>query len=556
MPPFLEQAKRQLLAIPVSRRISMLAVLIAAGVGLQYFVAWQKDRGFKPIYSGLGAEDAGQVTQRLKEGGIEYRLSENGSSILVPEQKIPELRLEMANAGIPRTGRIGFELFDKTSFGATDFAEHVNYRRAVEGELERSVMSLAEVENARVHVTFPKDSIYTETRQPAKASVLLKLRTGVTLSPQSVSAVTHLVASAVENLSPGQVSVLDMRGRLLNKPKRTGNEGEEASEATLELQQRIEKELLGKIQSTLAPLLGEEKFRAAVSVECDRNSGEENSEVVDPDKSVLLSSQSTTDSGKGPSAGGVPGPSPNAAMAAAGSPSTAATTTRKTESNTYQNSKTVRHIKLAQGAITSLSISILMDQEVKWEKKDGAMQRVLVPPSPETIKIIRELITGVSGFKKDRGDQLIVESLPFESTVNAPPPEEKVAAKPAPVKQKVFQLPATPEQAIRDPFVLGAAGGLVLVLATGAFFLWRRSKQKSKKKVAASLATKAIAGGAESHPLLSGSNSDKLAGPAPVDALEAASSPDLIEMVRREVVANPAVFAGVIEEWLAETGAK
>jgi flagellar M-ring protein FliF len=554
MPPFLEQAKRQLLAIPVSRRISMLAVLIAAGVGLQYFVGWQKDRGFKPIYSGLGAEDAGQVTQRLKEGGIEYRLSENGSSILVPEQKIPELRLEMANAGIPRTGRIGFELFDKTSFGATDFAEHVNYRRAVEGELERSVMSLAEVENARVHVTFPKDSIYTETRQPAKASVLLKLRTGVTLSAQSVGAVTHLVASAVENLSPGQVSVLDMRGRLLNKPRRAGNEGEEASEATLELQQRIEKELLGKIQSTLSPLLGEEKFRAAVSVECDRNSGEENSEVVDPDKSVLLSSQSTTDSGKGASGGGVPGPSATPPSAV---PPTAATTTRKTESNTYQNSKTVRHIKLAQGAITSLSISILMDQEVRWEKKDGAMQRVLVPPSPETIKIIRELITGVSGFKKDRGDQLIVESLPFESTVNAPPPEEKVAAKPVTGNQTLFQLPATPEQAIRDPRMLGAVGGLVLVLAMCVFFVRRRIKQNRKKKLAAALATKPIAGGADSHPLLSGSNLDKhAAGGGAVGSLEPASNPDLIEMVRREVVANPAMFAGVIEEWLAETGAK
>jgi flagellar M-ring protein FliF len=555
MPPILEQLKQQFLAISLGRRLLMLGILVAAGIGIQSFVGWQKERGLKPIYSGLSAEDAGQVTQKLKESGVEYRLGESGSSILVPEERIPELRLEMATAGIPRTGRIGFELFDRTSFGTTDFAEHVNYRRAVEGELARSVMALSEVEDARVHVTFPKDSIYTESRQAAKASVLLKLRPGVTLAPPSVSAVTHLVSSAVEGLSPDQVSVLDMRGRLLNKPRRgSATEGEEASELTLELQQRIEKELLLKIQATLTPLLGEDKFRSAVSVECERNSGEESAETFDPDKSVLVSSQSSIDSIRSPgAASGTPGVAANQP----GSTPTAATlpsTSRKTETNSYQTSRTVRKMKLSQGAISSLSISVLLDQGVRWEKSGSGMQRVLIPPSPDTIKVIRELISGVTGLKKERGDQLIVESLPFESTMNAEPPPQPAlppANKQAP-GVTVFGVAMTPETAMRDPRVLGATGALVLLLAGGVFLLMRSAKRKRGNRIAAEAAARALPSGKGLAVLDTALSGDRQIGASEPAQEEA----DLLESARREVQSNPEVFASVIQIWLAEVEAK
>ena len=142
--------------------------------------------------------------------------------MLVPSAKLAELRLGMAAAGLPKTGRIGFELFDKMNLGATEFTEHINYRRALEGELERSVMSLAEVEQARVHLTFPKDSVFLEAQQPAKASVLVKTRPGARLAPQNVVAIYHLVASAVEGLAPDAVSVLDMNGNLLSRPRAPG----------------------------------------------------------------------------------------------------------------------------------------------------------------------------------------------------------------------------------------------------------------------------------------------------------------------------------------------
>src|SRR5271157_4018905 len=171
----------------------------------------------------------------MKETGTQFRLSEDGTSVLAPSARVAELRLQMAAAGLPKSGRIGFELFDKANFGASEFAEQVNYHRAIEGELERSVMSIREVEQARVHVTPPKESLYTESRQPAKASVLVKLRTAAALSPQNVAAICQLAASAVEGLSADMVSVIDTNGNLLNRARANASgDAAEGSEAALD----------------------------------------------------------------------------------------------------------------------------------------------------------------------------------------------------------------------------------------------------------------------------------------------------------------------------------
>ena len=258
---------------------------------------WQKESGFKPLFTGLAPEDASGIVQKLKESGVDYRLPESGGSVLVQSSRLAELRLTMAAAGLPKSGRIGFELFDKTNLGATEFTEHVNYRRALEGELERSVTSLAEVEQARVHLTFPKDSVFLDAQQPAKASVLVKIRPGMRLAPQNVQAINHLVASAVEGLSPDAVSVLDMNGNLLGRPRAAASlDSGEPSEAVLDYRHKVEADLLAKVNSTLEALLGPDKFRAGVSVECDFSGGEESAEVFDPAHSVMLSSQRTEDS--------------------------------------------------------------------------------------------------------------------------------------------------------------------------------------------------------------------------------------------------------------------
>src|SRR5882762_557907 len=163
------------------QKVSLALAVVLVIAGLFGLVRWNRERDFRPLYTGVAPEDAGAVVAKLKESGTDYRVTDGGATILVPSGKVAEIRLQMAALGLPKSGRIGYELFDKTNFGVTDFTEQVNYHRALEGELERSVMALAEVEQARVHITFPKESVFLETRQPAKASVLVKLRAGARL---------------------------------------------------------------------------------------------------------------------------------------------------------------------------------------------------------------------------------------------------------------------------------------------------------------------------------------------------------------------------------------
>src|SRR5580698_8185159 len=321
----MDQFKRLLASLSVSQRWTILIAGLLAAAGFYEFSHWQTESGFRPLYNSLSTEDASVVVQKLKESGTPYRLSSNNGTISVPEDKVAELRLEMAGAGVPKSGRIGFEIFDKTNFGMTDFAEHINYRRALEGELERSVMSISQVEQARVHISFPQESVFTEARQPAKASVLVKIRAGDALPDSAVPAITNLISSAVEGLAPESVSVLDMRGNLLNRAKRSNATGEDLSDSALEYRHKVEQDLTAKLNSTLEPLVGAGRFRAAVSADCDLTSGEQSEESFDPTHSVMVSSQTTQDTStttRVPE--GVPGTNSHLPEGAAKSPANAA----------------------------------------------------------------------------------------------------------------------------------------------------------------------------------------------------------------------------------------
>jgi flagellar M-ring protein FliF len=402
--------KKILANLSIRQRISIAVVAVLVCWGLYVLVRHQREADFKPLFTGVAAEDAAAIVQKLKESGVEYRLQESGGAVLVPSARLAELRITLAAAGLPKTGRIGFELFDKMNLGATEFTEHVNYGRALEGELERSVMSLAEVEQARVHLTFSKDSVFLESQQPAKASVLIKVRPGARVAPQNVLAIAHLVASAVEGLSPDAVSVLDTRGNLLSRPKAAGSlDGPEPSEAGIDYRRKIENDLLAKVNSTLEPLLGANRFRAGVSVECDFSGGEQSEEVFDPTRSVMASSQRTEDSTGSNGANGVPGTSSNlprpTSRPGAG---TGKTVARTTENITYQTSRTVKKTRLPAGAVKKISLAVLVDQEVNWEKDGAGLKRTLVPPTPEKMKVIRDLVAGVTGLTPGRGDQLVI----------------------------------------------------------------------------------------------------------------------------------------------------
>ncbi|MBI2687127.1 MAG: flagellar M-ring protein FliF [Acidobacteria bacterium] len=470
---YLLQLREMFLRLPVRQRIGvgMAAVLISGLIfGLRY---WQTERSFKPLFQDLSGEDAGMVLARLKESGTEVRLENGGKTIKVPAERVDELRIQMASAGLPKSGRIGFELFDKANFGTSEFAEQVNYHRAVEGELERSVMSLQEVESARVHVTFPRQSLFLENRQPAKASVLLKLKPGANLSKQNIQAITHLASSAVDGLPPDNVSVLDMRGNLLNKARKEGEPEDEPSKPLIEYRERMEQGLREKIRATLEPLLGPEGFRSAISLECDAASGDQSEETFDPSKSVMVNSQRSEDGSTPASANGVPGTASNLPrpasrpVGAAGGP-----LYRRSENTTFQTSRVIRHIKFPQGQVKRLSVSVLLDYTVKMENG----KRTIEPPPPERLRAIKDIVAAAVGFQQERGDQLIVEALPFDATRTPFPPVTD--ARPAPVRSRL-QLPATVPDWLRIPleghlnwFVEQSwVPGVVVALVCGLLFL-------------------------------------------------------------------------------------
>ncbi len=472
------QLKKLLASLSISQRVSILLVAVVVGAGLFYFSRWRSESDLRPLYTALETEDAGAVVQRLKESGTRYRLSEDGRTVLVPSAQVAELRLSLAATGLPRKGRIGYELFDKTDFGATEFTEQVNFRRALEGELERSVMCLSAVEQARVHLTFAKDSVFLQTRQPAKASVMVKLKLGSRLTPQNVMAVTNLVASAVEGLAPEAISVLDMQGNLLNRPRRQADpESEQASEATLEYRQALERDLVAKINMTLEPLLGPEKVRASAALDCDFSSGEQSEETFDPTRSVMVTSQKTDETSGAGGASGVPGTASNLPRPTSQPVTSQGRLSRQTENITYQSSRMVRRTRLPQGTVKRMSVAVLVDYDVKWAKTGAVMRRTVEAPSAEKLTAIRSLVTAAVGLNSERGDQLILESLPFESTLNQEEPASPPASPRSPLPVWVEQL-GGPQKVL---YLAAMAAGLLLLLVSAAIWLTRRKRRRAFK---------------------------------------------------------------------------
>jgi flagellar M-ring protein FliF len=544
-----------------TQRIWIVIAVIGVIGGLTWVNHWNDERDFKPLFSGLADEDAGALVTKLHEAGVEYRLASGGSTILVPSEKVAEARLQMASAGLPKSGRIGFELFDKANFGASEFTEQVNYHRAIEGELERSVMSIREVETARVHLTLAKDSLYSEARQPAKASVLVKLRHAAALSPQNIAAICQLTASAVPGLSADQVSLVDTAGNLLNRPRPNAPDGAENSEASLDYRKSIEQGIQNKIASTLEPLLGPDHFRIGVSADVDLTSGEQSEEVFDPAKSVMVTSQRSEDGPALPTASGVPGIASNLPNPTSKPATGVSNYARHTENVSYQSSRLVKHTRLPQGSLKKLSLSILVDHSLRWE---GA-KRIVEPPSAEKLKVIHDLVAAATGLDTARGDQLVVDAFPFESTLSAEPSSA------APVVTQVIAspLPAWLQKLMAQKnfaIIAGVGAGAMLFLVVG--FLVVLSKMRKKKQVVAELAAKAIeTTKAASGPTVADAQKDledRMAGQIGEQARKDAEAmlqlklPEVqtkkTEVIKKHIAAeakkDPTAMAQVVRTWL------
>jgi flagellar M-ring protein FliF len=543
------------------QRIWLAAAVLAVVGGIVALARWNEERDFKPLFTGLAAEDAGALVGKLRESGIDYRLAENGSTILVASGRVAEARLQMAAQGLPKSGRIGFELFDTANFGASEFTEQVNYHRAIEGELERSVMSIREVEQARVHITFAKDSLYTEARQAAKASVLVKLRTAAPLSPLNVAAICQLTASAVPGLSADQVSVVDTNGNLLNRPRATYGDGADATEAALDYRKGVERDVQSKIAATLEPLLGTDHFRIGVSADVDITSGEQSEEVFDPQKSAMVTSQRTEDGPALPSASGVPGTASNLPRPTSRPSTGSSNYARHTENVSYQTSRLVKRTKLPQGTVKRLSLAVLVDHSLRFE----GSRRIVEPPSAEKLKVIRDLVTAATGLDTNRGDQLAVEAFPFESTLTAEPVTVTApAAPPAPLP-----LPPWLQKLMGNKNFTALAGigaGAVLALITGLRIVMRRMR---KTKITAD-AVAALEGGGPKQDASSPASAERTveARIAEQQALQAKQEAEalmslkfpavttkktdvLVKHIAGEAKKDPEAMAHVVRSWLS-----
>ncbi|HUJ41864.1 MAG TPA: flagellar basal-body MS-ring/collar protein FliF, partial [Candidatus Acidoferrales bacterium] len=281
MDRILEQVLAFLRGLSTTQKLLLAGTLVVVAVVLYAFVRLFGAAEYKNLYTGLDPTDTEKIISRLAAENISYQVSSDGTSLSVPADKLDRVRVEMAQQNLPHTGRIGFELFDKPNWSSSDFSERVNYQRALEAELERTIETMDTVESARVHLVLPHESLFTSEERPAKAAVVVKLRTQRN-ADETVNAIANLVASAWENLSPADVTVVGADGRLpLNKGHRDGT-GTRVDLGDLETT------LAERIVDTLAPVVGADHVKSSVTIEYDSNSGETTQEQYDPNAVATL----------------------------------------------------------------------------------------------------------------------------------------------------------------------------------------------------------------------------------------------------------------------------
>jgi len=417
--PLFAQIKQLNERLTLNQKISILALAaaITTGVGLMVYFMGQEE--YQTLYSGLSAEEASTVVSRVKDLKVPYQLADAGRNIRVPQPRIDELRIQLASEGLPQSGKIGFEIFDKTNLGMTEFLEKISYKRALEGELARTILSLKEVSQARVHLVLPKESLFQEKSEPTKASVVIKLNAGKQISDMMVSGIVHMVSSAVEGLNPQNVTVVDIAGRMLSAKQ--GNAEESLTATQLELKGRYEKELKLKVVNILEPVVGEGRVKADTWVTLNFNRSEQTEEKYNPQETPIRSQQKSEEQVLPASTGpaGVPGTSSNQATPAPTftpiNGRAQSSSTKRSETTNFEISKLVRHTVEPVGGVRKLSVAVIVDDAVKLEKgADGSTVKKTTPRSADELKKIRDLISSAVGFDATRGDQLTVENIAFE----------------------------------------------------------------------------------------------------------------------------------------------
>ena len=404
-------------------RLGALVLVAALSVGFFGFITQRiATPGFALLYGGLDAKDSGEMVQKLEAMNVAYELKSEGAAIMVPIDQVARLRMLLANDGLPHGGSVGYEIFDKSdTFGTSSFVENVNQVRALEGELSRTISSINLVQSARVHLVLPRREIFTRERQMPSASIVLKLRSAERLNPQQVAAVQHLVASAVPDLTPARVSVVDTDGNLLARGG--GDDGAQSPSSTEEMRVNYENRLSSKLEELLDRTVGPGKSRVDVHVDMDFDRITTNSESYDPNGQVVRSTQTVAESndsadGSASQAVSVSTAVPNAQAAGAGPTNTNRTKgSHSEETVNYEITKTVRNQVRETGQVLRQTVAVLVDGTYTTAQ-DGT--RKYEQRSPDDMKQLTALVRSAIGYDEKRGDALDVVNLRF-APVDEPP---------------------------------------------------------------------------------------------------------------------------------------
>jgi flagellar M-ring protein FliF len=354
---------------------------------------------YTTLYSGLSQEDASKVIEYLGNQKIQYKIDDNGQTIKVPKEKVYEMRLALAGKGIPSSGVIGYEIFDKTTMGMSEFMQKLNFKRALEGELARTIQQQEGIVAARVHISIPQKTIFKEEEKSPTASVVLKLRASSAPTKENIQSIVNLLCGSIEGLQPGKVSIIDTKGRILN------NEGEDgplafASSKQYEIKKSVENYLVKKAQSILDNIVGVGNAMVQVNADLNFDQVEKTMENYDPESQVAISEQTTKTNNQGKIKN-----------------DTTAASNENTLTN-YEISKTIEKVMSSSGNIKRLSVAAVINDLAKEVKKGDKKEIVYEPRQPEQIKKLEDLIKNAVGLDPQRNDQFSIVNIPFETKMN------------------------------------------------------------------------------------------------------------------------------------------
>jgi flagellar M-ring protein FliF len=430
MDPLREQIRTLLAKLTLPQKALIAGSAVAAIVAIFTLVSLMSRPTYVTLFANLNAQDASKIVERLKEKKIPYKLDDVGKTVLVPKEQLYDLRLSMAGEGLLQSSTVGYEIFDKTNLGASDFVQKLNYRRALEGELARTILTIDEVEGARVHIVIPEKALFKEDQKEPTASVVLKLRSGK-LTPDNIEGIGRLVASSVEGLNAKNVSIMDSHGNILSSNVQS-NSLAALSATQYEMQHKVETYLASQAQSLLDGVVGQSNSIVRVTADLNFNQVEQTVEKYDPDGQVVRSEQSTEE--KTAQTDSLP----------PGSRTNAITN--------YEISKTLEHIVSGTGNVNRLSIAVLINGKPKQVMVNGKQETQIQPRTADEITQLTDVVKKAVGFDVRRNDEISFVNLPFDNHLN----DEQFV-------QKQDELP-TDNNKMQRYVIIGAMIGAVFVL--------------------------------------------------------------------------------------------